>query len=287
MDFDVISPKTTKDLLKAIDDNQNNNFRFGAGYTDLINQLKHKPEEGLTVINIAQLNANRFSNIQEMDEYINLGTLVTASDLIDSNLIKENFPVLYEAARSVASTQIRNSATIGGNICNASPSADMSGALVSLQAVCHILDTSGNLREEPLSSFILGVRKTSLKKNEILQNISIPKNYSPRLKSGFEKVGTRNSMEISIVYLAYHFQLNNDGDITDAGISCGAVAPIIPFAKSACDFLLGKNINDLSENDKEIFAEKVLEYATPISDIRASEWYRKEVLSNLCKTLFD
>jgi len=287
MDFDVISPKTTKDLLQAINDNQNNNFRFGAGYTDLINQLKHKPEEDLTVINISQLNANRFSDIIEMDGHINLGTLVTASEIIDNALIKEYFPVLYEAARNLASTQIRNSATIGGNICNASPSADMSGALVSLQAICHILDSSGNLREEPLSSFIRGVRKTSLAKNEILQNVSIPKNLNPGLISGFEKVGTRKSMEISIVYLAYHIQHNKDGVITDAGIACGAVAPTIPFAKNACELLIGKNIDKLSDQDKESFVEKVLEYASPISDIRASEWYRKEVLSNLCKTLFD
>ena len=81
--------------------------------------------------------------------------------------------------------------------------------------------------------------------------------------------------------------MNNDGVIIDAGVACGAVAPTIPFATSACEFLTGKNINTISENDKEEFATKVLAYSNPISDIRASDWYRKEVLFNISKTIFE
>ncbi|PJB15122.1 MAG: hypothetical protein CO118_05115 [Flavobacteriales bacterium CG_4_9_14_3_um_filter_32_8] len=105
--------------------------------------------------------------------------------------------------------------------------------------------------------------------------------------SGFEKVGSRKSMEISIVSLAYHIQMNNDWKIIDAGVTCGAVAPTIPFTSTACEFLIGKNIHTISESDKEEFAKRVLEYANPISDIRASDWYRKEVLFNISKTIFD
>jgi CO/xanthine dehydrogenase FAD-binding subunit len=286
MDFEVINATTTDELLKAIADNQNNDFRFGAGYTDLINHFNHQPIEGLTVINIAELNETAFNSISEEGGAIVLGALVTASDLINSKLIEEQYPVLYQAAASVASTQIRNSATIGGNICNASPSADMSAALVALQANCTILNTDGNERTEPLLSFIQGVGKTSLAKNEVLQSISIPKNTGAKVNSGFEKIGTRNSMEISIVSLSYHIQMDGDGTIEKVGVSCGAVAPIIPFATSACEFLIGKNNNDISDADKEEFAKKVLEYASPISDVRASDWYRKEVLFNICQTIF-
>ena len=285
MDFDVINTTTKEELLKAIADNQNNDFRFGAGYTDLINQFSHQPVEGLTVINIANLNEPSFNSIKEEAESIILGTLVTATQLVNSKLIKEQYPVLHQAACSVASTQIRNSATIGGNVCNASPSADMSGALVALQAVCIVLNSNGEERREPLVSFIQGVGITSLAKNEILHQISIPMNNHNNLISGFEKVGSRNSMEISIVSLAYHVQYNNDGIIEKAGVSCGAVAPTIPFVDSACDFLLGKNIHSLTGTDKKTFAQNVLEYAKPISDIRASAWYRKEVLYNLCRTI--
>ncbi len=287
MEFEVITATTTDELLKAISDNQNTNFRIGAGYTDLILDLKQQPGKDLTIINIAQLSESYYYSILEKDDCIVLGTLTTASDIVNNKIIKEEYPVLHQSALSVASTQIRNSATVGGNICNASPSADMSAALVALQAECTILNSEGKERNEPLVSFIKGVRKTSLAKNEILKSISIPKNIYPNIKSGFEKVGTRKSMEIAIVSLSYHFQFNPSGVIEKAGVSCGAVAPIIPFANLACQLLIGKNIHAISDADKTDFAAKVLEYAAPISDIRASEWYRKEVLFNVSKSIFE
>ena len=287
MNFDVITPKTTPELLNAIYANQANNFRIGAGFTDLINQFKSQQTEGLILINLAQLKDDNFKLIIENKTNFQIGALTTASEIIDNKSIKENFPVLFQAASKLASTQIRNVATVGGNICNVSPSGDMTAALISLKATCHILDCDGDERKELLSSFIRGLKKTSLTKKEIIKNITIPKNTNHNIKSGFEKVGSRKSMEISIVSLAYHIQINNEGKIIDAGVACGAVAPTIPFTTSACDFLIGKNMSNFSEIDKEQFAKKVLEYANPISDIRASDWYRKEVLFNISKTIFD
>jgi len=287
MNFEVIDVTTTSELLKAIADNQDNNFCFGAGYTDLINQFNHQPVDDLIVINIAGLNDSSFTSITEDVDTIVLGSLTTASDLLESKLIQEQFQVLYQATASVASTQIRNTATIGGNICNASPSADMSAALVALQANCVLLDSKGNERTEALVSFIRGVGKTSLAKNEILKCISIPKNTGNYINSGFEKIGIRNSMEISIVSLSYHIQSDSNHLIEKAGISCGSVAPTIPFTASACRFLIGKDSRSMSTADREEFAKKVAEYATPISDIRASAWYRKEVLHNICLTIFE
>ncbi len=283
MDFEVINVATEEELLKAMTDNRHNNFRIGAGYTDLILELKQQQTKLLNIINIATLEDPEFCSISEEEHSIVLGALVTASDIVNSKLIKKEFPVLHEAAQSVASIQIRNTATVGGNICNASPAADMSAALIALQAKCSILSSDGKERIESLESLIQGVRKTSLAKNEILKCISISKNIGLKLKSGFEKVGVRNSMEISIVSLAYHIQYLEHGVIQKAGVGCGAVAPTIPFASAACDFLLGKNILSFTETDRETFAGKVLEYAVPISDIRASAWYRKEVLHNLCR----
>ncbi|MDO8366669.1 MAG: FAD binding domain-containing protein [Saprospiraceae bacterium] len=287
MDFEVVTPHTQSELLGAIAANQGKNFRIGAGYTDLINQFKLRPERDLTVINIAQIREDTFRNISKNDRCIELGALVTASDLLGNDTVRKEFPVLCEAASSVASMQIRNTATIGGNICNASPSADMSGALVALQARCRILNVKGERREEPLVSFIRGPRQTSLEKHEILERIIIPQNTSAVIKSGFEKIGARKSMEISIVFLAYHFQLSESGIIEKAGIACGAVAPVIPFADRACAYIVGKRLNELKDDEKEAFAQKVMEYAAPISDIRASAWYRNEVLYNISKALFE
>jgi CO/xanthine dehydrogenase FAD-binding subunit len=285
MEFDVLSPKTTKDLLTAISENQNANFRLGAGYTDLLPELKENLPEDLIVINISQLSDRRFKDIVEEGDFIRVGANVNAQQLIDNELIRLNYPGLTASANSVASIQIRNVATIGGNICTASPSGDMSCALIALQSICEIINTEGKVREEKLCEFINGVRKTTLVKNEVLRSLKIPKNQFNKLHSGFVKVGSRNSMEISIVSLAYHLQLNKIGTIEKAGISIGAVAPNIPFVAKAADYLIGKNLAQLSEEERKGFATQVLEYASPISDIRASDWYRKEVLFNISKEI--
>ncbi len=287
MNFEVINATTKDELLSALSSCVNSNYRIGAGYTDLIMELKKNSSEDLIIININGLEDPSYKSIKIENDVVTLGTLVTASDLVNSDLIKENYPVLHEAASSLASIQIRNSATVGGNICNASPSADMSTALVALQATCKIINSNGEEREEPLVDFIKGVRKTSLAIDEILKSISIPKNAALNIKSGFEKVGIRESMEIAIVSLAYHIQFDKAGTITNAGVSCGAVAPVIPFATSACKLMTGKNINDISKEVSEAFAKKVVQYANPITDLRASEWYRKEVLYNLCNSIFN
>ncbi len=287
MEFDVISPKTIPELLKVIEVNQANNFRISAGFTDLIHQIKSTQTKDLILINLAQLDDSNFKRIVENENNIQIGALTTASEIVDNKIIEENFPVLHQAANKLASTQIRNIATVGGNICNVSPSGDMTAALIALKASCSILDCAGSVREEILSSFIRGLKRTSLTKREVIKSITILKNSTQNIKSGFEKIGSRKSMEISIVSLAYHLQMNEDGNIIDVGVACGAVAPTIPFTASACDFLIGKNINKISTDDKDEFASKVLEYATPISDIRASDWYRKEVLYNISKTIFD
>jgi CO/xanthine dehydrogenase FAD-binding subunit len=132
------------------------------------------------------------------------------------------------------------------------------------------------------------VRKTDLKKDEVLRSVIIPSNAeSKKIYSDFIKIGTRRSMEIAVVSLAYHIQADEDDRITHAGIAIGSVAPTIKFVESACEYLIGKTLSSIGLSESEEFAAKVIEYASPISDIRASAWYRKEVLYNICLSLFD
>lgn len=287
MDFDVISPKTSQELLEVISNYQNKKFRFGAGYTDLINDLNNISQEGLTVINLAQLKDENFKNITFKEKGARIGALVTASQLMNNDTLKIDYPVLWEAANSVASMQIRETATVGGNICQASPSGDISCALVALKAICEIIDSSGNVREEKLSDFFQGVKITSLKKNEILRSIFVPSNLNKKIKSGYIKIGTRLSMDISIVSIAYHFQMDVDNIIAHAGLAVGAVAPVIKFTEEACNYLIGKNVELITTEEVNSFACLVKKYATPISDLRASEWYRTEVLFNSTIVIFD
>ena len=286
MNFNTISPLTITELLEAIKSNQNNHFRFGAGYTDLILELQHQDENDLTIINLAKLNDSSLKNTSKTNLGIRIGALSTMANILDNNDLYV-FPVLIEAVKSLASPQIRATATIGGNICTASPAGDVSCALVSLNALCEIINSDGNIRTVPIVDFFTGVKTTVLQKDEFLRSVLIPTNSNGiEPVSGFIKIGNRNSMEIALVSLAFHITHDDKGVINNAGISIGSVAKTIMLAESASAFLKGKNINQLSVDDTNQFANLILNYANPISDIRASAWYRKQVLWNISKSIF-
>ncbi len=288
LDFDVISPGTVEELLNEIENNKDNNFRFGAGFTDLIIELKKQSGPKINIINLSKINDSSFTSIEKTDKNINIGALATASEIVKNKEIQNLFPVLHKAADTLASGQIRQVATVGGNICTASPAGDIATALVALEAVCEILSTKNKIREVPIREFFTGVRKTVLNKDEILRSIVIPISEThKKIFSDFIKIGTRKSMECSIVSLAYHLYLDKDDKILNAGIAIGSSAPTIKFTQSACDFLIGKRLNEFNSKDAEEFADKVMEYASPISDVRGSEWYRKQVLFNISKSIFD
>lgn len=289
MNFEIINPTTTKELLSVVKNLKREKFRFGAGCTDLLLELRKKPEENLTVINIAQVKDAVFTGIKKTSKGLTIGSRVTAHTIVMNEEIKKNFPVLHEAALNLASTQIRQVATVGGNLCTASPSGDIACALMTLGANCEIINENGKKKIVPIYNFHTGVRTTALKRGELLYSISIPGNEKnkKRIFSRFIKIGTRKSMECSVVSLAYHIQTDIKGKIIHAGIAIGSSAPTIRFTDSACKFLTGKNIFEISENEKKEFAEKVVSYASPISDIRATAWYRKEVLYNISKGIFE
>ncbi len=288
MNFNVVIPVSENELLRLIDGFQDKNFRFGAGCTDLLVELKQNTENDLTVINLGRLNEPAYKSIEESEGELYIGALATAGDIAENNLIREKFPVLNQAADTLASRQIRQVATAGGNICTASPAGDITTALMALKAECELLSSKATLRTVPLSDFITGVRKTAMADNEVLRRIKIKmdgRRY--KLFSKFIKIGTRKSMECSVVSMAYHIKSDDDYNVMEANVAIGSSAPTIQYTQSACDYLKGKNLNFIETEVAEEFAGKVLEYADPISDVRGSAWYRKQVLSNLSKSIFD
>jgi len=287
MNFEIESPATREELVQSLRKHQSTNFRLGAGFTDLLIELKNSDQEDLTLINLSQMEDEEFSGIVANSTEIRIGALVTVARIIKNSSIMENSPVLHQAAQSLASGQIREVATIGGNICQASPSGDLSCALVALKATCEIMDMEGRIRHEPLNGFFQGPGKTSLQKNEVLKSISIPVNLRKTLKSGFIKIGKRSAMECSIVSIGYHFQLEADGQVIQAGIAIGAVAPTVIFCSKAAAFLVKRNVNKLTEDDRLMVTELIQQAASPIDDLRASAWYRKEVLFNTARSIFE
>ncbi len=288
MQFDVINPTETVELLSLIGKFKEGNFRFCAGGTDLLIELKHKGDENLAVINLVGISDPLFKSVTPFEGGIRIGALATVNEIVANKLLSEQYPVLHNAAHSLASCQIREVATVGGNLCTASPAGDISCAMVALDADCEILSSENVCRVVRITDFFTGVRKTCLKPDEILRSIVVKANQLEMLVySDFIKVGTRRSMECAVISLAYHFLTDSTGRITQAGVAIGSAAPTIRLAIEAGNYLCGLKIEEIGSTEAEYFADKVVACSSPISDARGSAWYRKEALYNISKGIFD
>jgi len=199
-----------------------------------------------------------------------LGAGITISELRESELVRELAPPLWQSTHQFAGVQIRNRATLGGNICNASPAGDTLPPLYALKARARLVSPAGE-RELPLAEFILGPGQTALEPGEILLGIEIP----DAAAGFFEKVGLREAMAISVVNLAGAYHIVN-GQIKNLVLAAGAVAPtVVTLDECAQAWSAGASMDEvLSLVDRAI---------SPIDDIRASAAYRRLVLKNLVR----
>ncbi|QEJ98418.1 FAD binding domain-containing protein [Treponema phagedenis] len=181
-----------KNTLLGLLEKSNDTTFIIAGGTDLVIQLKNSKHTVYDIIDITKI--NEFAHINETSEYLQIGALVTMRELCESPLVKTDYKALYQAAYELGSTLIRNRATIGGNICNASQSADCSLVLFSYDARIKILNFEGLEKTVPIHEFILGKEKTILSKKEIVTEILIPKK---KRVSAFKKIGARKAVTIS------------------------------------------------------------------------------------------
>lgn len=277
------TPHSMDELLELLGRMGDRPYRYIAGGTDVLLEMRRKPEAGQVLINLYRVEGQGFREIRNEGRSWWIGAGVNISKLAANPEIARNFPVLHQSALHLASPQIRNLATVGGNACTASPSGDVSCALAALDAVAVAIDAKGRRRRMHHDAFYLGPRKTALRSDECLLGFEWEAN-SPSLKiarSQYVKVGTRMSMECSVVSFASHLLVDEAGCFRFCGVAIGAVAPTIRRTEDACRLLEGKNMGRISEQDALAFADAVAASASPISDLRASAWYRDRVLRNL------
>ncbi|MEL7563631.1 MAG: xanthine dehydrogenase family protein subunit M [Dehalobacterium sp.] len=247
-----------------------------AGATNVMPFIRYEKINNKILINIRNLQELRF--IKEGENKIEIGPLTTIADLEKSEILKKYAPSLVEAAGNFADPTTRSSATIGGNIANASPAADTATPLLALNATIVAESKEGGIRKIPMGEFFQGVNKTSLKSDEIITLIEVPKNTAN--SSGcFIKLGLRNAMAISIVSVAAGMEVEA-GKVIAANIALGSVAPTPVRAKKVEGALVGK---EFSLELVEEAAKKVVEDISPIDDVRASGEYRKTVAAVLVK----
>jgi carbon-monoxide dehydrogenase medium subunit len=187
--------------------------------------------------------------------------------------LKKDYQVIMEAAGNVSSMQIRNVATIGGNACNASPSADAIQGLIAMDARAVIAGTDGT-REVALDEFFTGPGTTVMKEGEFLLEFKVA---APKSGTGavYKKFAIRGDTDISIVGVACSLTLQKDGTVENARISLAAVAPKPIRALEAEKLLIGKK---LTEELIDRAAEAAEKGCTPISDQRATAEYRKQMV---------
>ena len=250
-----------------------------AGGTDLlVNLYKESPrlphfDYLLDISNIPELKV-----INLINNFIEIGPLVTHSRLIDDSLVREYFPILVTAAQTIGSTQIRNRGTIGGNIVNASPAADLLPPLIALRAEVELTSRKGK-RVLLLEEFLAGPYKTKLQTNELLTKIKIPL-LGDNYYTDFQKIGRRKALSIARLSLALVTKIDKEGIFQDTRVAPGSATPYpqsLPETEKAID---GKSIFniDLEEIGKITSKEMV-----SITGERWSTPYKKPTIAVLIK----
>lgn len=269
-------PETLEELLPAID---NENKRIAAGCTDIMVAVKAGKLEYKPVIDINEI--KEIKRIYETETSVYIGSNVPLSSVIENKIVNNNFPLLIEAIKTIGSPQIRNRATLGGNIGNASPSGDGILALTVLDAGV-ILKSPGGERKVNIKDFITGVGKKDLKNNEFIEYIVIDKKFKD-YNSYFEKVGLRNAMVISVASIGILYKTEKN-IIKEIKIAYGAAAPKVIEITEAEKYLAGK---ELIEENLLKAGEIIENTVSPIDDVRASGIYRKTVCKNLILRLIE
>ncbi|MEM1664699.1 MAG: xanthine dehydrogenase family protein subunit M [Zestosphaera sp.] len=264
-EFQYFEPESLEEALQLLK-TYGNEARILAGGTDLLVKMKVRAIEPKYIINIKRIKELRY--IKTDKDSIRIGALTTWRDLEKSDSVGEEVPALYDAVKSMGSVQIRNMATVGGNLCNASPAADSAPPLLVHEAKIKLTSIEGT-REIPITEFFTGPGTTVMKPYELLHEIIIPRK---RGKSSFIKV-SRVAMDLAIASAATYVEVE-DNMIKDVKIALGSVAPRPVRAKRCEAALIGRRV------DEEILREAaslVVGEISPIDDVRGSAWYRREV----------
>lgn len=259
---------------------QGKKVKYLAGGTDLIPRIKDGSLHPEVIVEITDIEELRSIKQENGWIVINVGT--PFDEIIDSSLLKEKASVLVKACGQIGSVQIRNRATIGGNIVNASPAGDSIPPLFVLDSRLHIATLNNGKQIEktvPIEEFFTGPGETILKDGELLTAVSFPV-PDPESKGFFMKLGQRAAMTISKVSIALLTKISQD-EIEWIRIALGAVAPTVIRARRTESFLKGKNIKNpkIIQQAMEIIKSEV----SPIDDIRSFAWYRREMCAVLLK----
>ena len=277
MRFELLQPRSLPEALE-MKKSYGEKAKVLAGGTDLLVLLKDQKLTAEVVMSLSRIRELNFIRHEE-GKGVTLGALATHGAVAASPIIQRKFPDLAEACSQVGAVQIQNLGTVGGNLCNASPAADAAPPLLLMDAALSLVSTRG-ARSVSVHDFFQGPRRTVLQADEILKEIFIPQ-IPDRRGATYLKLGRRKAMEIAIVGIGVAIHLNgSDQLVSDCRIAMGSVAPTPLRARRAEEILRNQEIREeLIEEAAAVAAEE----ACPISDVRASQEYRLDMIRVLCR----
>jgi len=255
-----------------------------AGGTDLMPQSRAgRAKLAPVLMNLRRIEG--LAGIVETDGVVRIGTLTTMTELMDSALVRERISILWQACDHFASDQLRNAGTLGGNVCNASPAGDTLVPLLVLDArvvLARKPDGTIETRTLPLAEFLLGPGRTARAPQELLTAIEFP---LPRtdFHGAFYKLGTRPALDIAAISIGLGAVRVRNG-LRSVRVAFGAVAPTPIRAPRAEAALEGRELDDETIDAALKAAEAEIH---PISDVRASDWYRREMVRNILRKMLE
>jgi carbon-monoxide dehydrogenase medium subunit len=264
--FDYRQPRSLSDLWEILDAS-GPTARLLAGGTDLLVALRSAsiaPELVVDLKRVRELSAE----IADADGSLRIGALATMADVAEHDRVRCHFPALIEAASVVGSVQIRNRATLAGNICHASPAADTAPALLVHGAIVNLVSAAGR-RSIELARFFQGPGQTVLARGEILESVELPMPPVP-VGDAFGRITRRRGVDLATINLGCAVRPGGP-----ATFAFGAVGPR-PVLVSDRTGVLSNAAAPAS--DQEAALQQLIEHATPISDVRGSKEYRRAML---------
>jgi carbon-monoxide dehydrogenase medium subunit len=272
--FEYLEARTLPEAIAVL--GQGEGTRIVAGATDFLVRWRQglwKPRAVLNIKRIPGLDGVSYSP----ETGLSLGSLVTIRTLELHPLIREHYAALSQAAATFAGVQIRNLATVGGNVCNASPAGDSLPALIAYGAECRLMGAEGE-RVVPLESFLLGPGRTALRSAELLVALRLPP-LPPHTGAFYIKHSPRSAMDISAVGVASVVTLEGqDGACREVRIALGAVAPTPIRSTSAEALLRGQHLDGAAIQQA---TRAAVEDTRPIDDIRSTARHRRAIVEAL------
>ncbi|MDV3278158.1 MAG: FAD binding domain-containing protein [Nitrososphaerales archaeon] len=277
---ELYSPPNLHDALKFLEPEDRNVAVLASG-TDLLPRIRKRRIAPAVLLDISSFQSD-FRYIRQSDGVVRLGALTTVTDLLESPLFGEKLSIVHEAAELFGAPQVRNVATVGGNICSAASSEDLIPVFMALDAQLKLISAKGE-RSIPLKDFVVGKRATAMKPSEILSEIYF-ESPNGRSWSAFEKLGRRNMLILSMVNEALSLSLEDDLlTVHSARIALNRVAGRVPaLAAKTGTFLAGRRLSEetIAEAQRMLASELDL-----TSDFRGSAAYRAEVAQVYLKRL--